>query len=168
MGIADKKPRTSWLFMPATRSILMAIVFLASTALIINLVRLKRLDPQRPDPGLAVAVIGVFAVMGFFGAVRGGATIDNANLRITRWWGPFFPVRESHIPFDAIRSVRIGPGLRPGQPQAAHAAHRSYHAAVQTDKGATVVRLAKDLDDVRRHASLIADAVGCTIDETGT
>jgi hypothetical protein len=161
----DDHRRTSWLFMAPAKTVLCLIVFVVASALIANLFRLKHLYPDRRDPGIAVAVLGVFAVIGFIGAVRGGATLDVTNRRVTRWWGPFIPVRKRHVGFDAIRSVTIGPGLRPGYPQAARARDASYHASLRTDQEDTVVRWGRSLEDVRHSARLISEAVGCPIED---
>jgi hypothetical protein len=162
----DDHSQTSWLYMAPARTVLSLLLFLVTAGLIVNLIRLKQLYPARKDPGVAVAVLGVFAVIGFFGAVRGGVTLDLMKRRLTRWWGPFVPVQKRHIVFGAIRVVQVGPGLRPGYPQAARARAHSYHVAVRTDQGTTVVRWGRSIDDVRRRARLISEAVGCPMEDT--
>jgi hypothetical protein len=157
--------KESWLFMSPARSIVMLLMFLIACAIIANLIRLKHLDPSRKDPLPVIPFIGFFAIMGLFGAMRGGATLDPVNRRITRWWGPFFPIRSIHIPFDEIRAVQFGPSLRPGYPQAARHRDKTYHAAVRTNRGSTVICWRKSADDVRRYGTMIAQAVGCTFEE---
>lgn len=156
---------TSWFVMSLGKMVFAGILFIITAGILLNLLWLKHLDPSRPDPGIAILVLGIFACFGIFGVMRGGATLDTKNRQITRWWGPMIPVWRRQIAFDAIRSVIIGPGIRPGSPQAARSWNYSYHVAIQTEHETIVVRWSKSQEDVRRHGELISSAAGCSIDD---
>src|SRR5690348_13524420 len=110
--MADEQPVT-WQFLSPVRTLVALAIFLVSAALLVQTLRPEPPGSNRSDSPWALVVLGTFAILGFAGANRGGATLDPSGRRLTRWWGPFIPLRKRHVPFAAIRGVSVAPGLKP-------------------------------------------------------
>ncbi len=150
--------------MSPTRTNCAIATFLVAVGIII-LIRLNQLNFVGAYSRIAVSVMSLFACFGFFGAIQGGSTLDIPLRQLRRWRGPFIPLWTQRIPFESIKNVNIGPGMRPGSVQPARQYDYSYHVAILRDNGALAVRWTKSLDDARHYAGLIADVVGCPLEE---
>ena len=150
--------------MSPARTICAIATFVVAVGIIV-LIRLDQLNFVGTYSRIAVVVIGLFACIGFLGAIHGGSTLDVSLRQLRRWRGPFIPLWTQRIPFESIKKVNIGPGMRPGSVQSARKHDYSYHVAILRDEGALAVRWTKSLDDARHYAGLIAEVVGCPSEE---
>ena len=71
-------------FLSWQKTVLAGVMFVAACGVIANLYRLKQLDPGRPDPRIAYAILGVVAILSFLSLMRGGVTLDMDSRSLTR------------------------------------------------------------------------------------
>jgi hypothetical protein len=109
MESIKENSRASWLYTAPAGTIADLVIAIVAAALFVNVIRLKRNDPKRPDPKGTLLVLGALEIIGLRMACRGGTTLDGEERILTRWYGrscPSCAARSHSMQFAPSPSAR--------------------------------------------------------------